>query len=96
MATNDELRSALGKIGIWMPPPAAAGVDPAGFGREIEQAGFRSVWFPDIHMHPDGKQIAFANRNGDASEIWALENFLPPLAESKPAAAADISAGEGR
>jgi probable F420-dependent oxidoreductase len=49
MATNDELRSALGKIGIWMPPPAGAGVDPAGFGREIEQAGFRSVWFPGVN-----------------------------------------------
>jgi probable F420-dependent oxidoreductase len=49
MVTNDELRSALGKIGIWMPPPAAAGVDPAGFGREIEQAGFRSVWFPGVN-----------------------------------------------
>ncbi|HEY1915864.1 MAG TPA: TIGR03620 family F420-dependent LLM class oxidoreductase [Streptosporangiaceae bacterium] len=49
MATNDELRSALGKIGIWMPPPAAAGVDPAGFGRDIEQAGFRSVWFPGVN-----------------------------------------------
>lgn len=49
MATNDELRSALGRLGIWMPPPAAAGVDPAGYGREIEQAGFRSVWFPGVN-----------------------------------------------
>lgn len=49
MATNDELRSALGRIGIWMPPPAAAGVDPAGYGREIEQAGFGSVWFPGVN-----------------------------------------------
>lgn len=49
MATNDELRSALGRVGIWMPPPAAAGVDPAGYGREIEQAGFRSVWFPGVN-----------------------------------------------
>lgn len=49
MATNEELRSALGRIGIWMPPPAAVGVDPAGYGREIEQAGFRSVWFPGVN-----------------------------------------------
>lgn len=49
MASNDELRSALGRIGIWMPPPAAAGVDPAGYGREIEQAGLASVWFPGVN-----------------------------------------------
>jgi probable F420-dependent oxidoreductase len=49
MVTTTELRHALGKIGIWMPPMSALGLDPGQYGREIESRGFRSVWFPGVN-----------------------------------------------
>jgi probable F420-dependent oxidoreductase len=36
-----------------MPPPATAGVDAAEYGREIEAAGFTSVWFPSMNSAAD-------------------------------------------
>jgi probable F420-dependent oxidoreductase len=53
MTTADELRQVLGPIGIWMPPPARAGIDPEKYGHEIEAAGFTSVWFPGINSAAD-------------------------------------------
>jgi probable F420-dependent oxidoreductase len=44
MMTPDELRSRLGHVGIWMPPPAWIGADPAATAAAIERAGFTSVW----------------------------------------------------
>lgn len=32
-----------------MPPPVALGLDPAQYAREIEDAGFGSVWFPGVN-----------------------------------------------
>jgi probable F420-dependent oxidoreductase len=32
-----------------MPPPAGTGLDPAEYAREIEAAGFTSVWFPGMN-----------------------------------------------
>ena len=32
-----------------MPPPAGTGLDPAAYAREIEAAGFASVWFPGMN-----------------------------------------------
>jgi probable F420-dependent oxidoreductase len=42
--TPDELRSRLGRVGIWMPPPERVGLDPASAAAAIEGAGFGSVW----------------------------------------------------
>jgi probable F420-dependent oxidoreductase len=42
--TPDELRSRLGHVGIWMPPPAWIGADPAATAAAIERAGFTSLW----------------------------------------------------
>ena len=42
--TPDELRSRLGRVGIWMPPPERIGVDPVSTAAAIERAGFTSVW----------------------------------------------------
>ena len=42
--TTDELRSRLGRVGIWMPPPERLGLDPAATAAAIERAGFTSVW----------------------------------------------------
>lgn len=47
--TSAELRQELGKLGIWMPPMTALRLDPAEYGTKIEDAGFRSVWFPGVN-----------------------------------------------
>jgi hypothetical protein len=38
-----------------------------------------------LRVHPDGRQVAFTAHGPqpDKTEIWALENFLPPLDEAK-------------
>ena len=51
--TTDELRQALGLVGIWMPPPARIGLDPQAFARAIEEAGFGSVWIPGVNAAAD-------------------------------------------
>jgi len=61
MTTPTELRRALGKLGIWMHPRAAPGLDPVEFGRKIEDAGFRAVWVPGVD---------------DATALDALEPIL--------------------
>jgi len=43
--TTNELRSRLGRVGIWMPPPERIAVDPAATAAAIERAGFTSVWW---------------------------------------------------
>jgi probable F420-dependent oxidoreductase len=53
MTTTDELRRRLGPLGIWMPPPARIGVDPESYAREIEAAGFTSVWYPGMNSPAD-------------------------------------------
>jgi probable F420-dependent oxidoreductase len=56
MNTTDELRRTLGPLGplgIWMPPPAAIGIDPESYAREIEAAGFTSVWYPGVNSPAD-------------------------------------------
>ncbi len=49
MTTTDELRQVLGPVGIWMPPPAAIGLDPEEFARTAEDAGFGSIWVPGVN-----------------------------------------------
>lgn len=44
MTTTEELRSRLGRVGIWMPPVAVTGQSPETVGQDIERAGFASVW----------------------------------------------------
>jgi probable F420-dependent oxidoreductase len=53
MITTDELRRALGPLGIWMPPPARIGIDPKSYATEIEAAGFTSVWYPGMNSAAD-------------------------------------------
>ena len=53
MITTDELRRKLGPLGIWMPPPDALGLDPEAYARQIDAAGFTSVWFPRINSPGD-------------------------------------------
>ena len=79
--TTDELRSRLGRVGIWMPPPERIGVDPAVTAAAIERAGFTSVWVGG--GNPD--QAAFARLRAQLSgserlivatgiaNVWAWE-----------------------
>jgi len=53
MIATDELRRKLGPLGIWMPPPARIGIDPESYAREIEAAGFTSVWYPGVNSPAD-------------------------------------------
>ena len=79
--TTEELRSRLGRVGIWMPPPERIGVDPAVTATAIERAGFTSVWVGG--GNPD--QAAFARLRAQLSgserlivatgiaNVWAWE-----------------------
>jgi probable F420-dependent oxidoreductase len=53
MITTDELRRTLGPLGIWMPPPARIGIEPESYAREIEAAGFTSLWYPGMNSPAD-------------------------------------------
>jgi probable F420-dependent oxidoreductase len=53
MITTDELRRVLGPLGIWMPPPARIGIEPESYARQIEAAGFTSVWYPGVNSAAD-------------------------------------------
>jgi probable F420-dependent oxidoreductase len=53
MITTDELRRTLGPLGIWMPPPSRIGIEPESYAREIEAAGFTSVWYPGVNSAAD-------------------------------------------
>jgi probable F420-dependent oxidoreductase len=44
MTATEELRTRLGRVGIWMPPPERVGVDPAEVAVATEDAGFTSLW----------------------------------------------------
>jgi probable F420-dependent oxidoreductase len=53
MITTDELRQTLGPLGIWMPPPSRIGIEPESYARQIEAAGFTSVWYPGMNSTAD-------------------------------------------
>jgi probable F420-dependent oxidoreductase len=53
MAIIAEMRQALGKLGIWMPPMRGLGLNPVQYGKAIEDAGFASVWFPGVNAPGD-------------------------------------------
>jgi probable F420-dependent oxidoreductase len=53
MTTSDELRSRLGRVGIFLPPPDRIGVDPAATATAIEDAGFTSVWVGGGNPHQE-------------------------------------------
>jgi hypothetical protein len=75
--TTDELRSRLGRVGIWMPPPERIGVDPAATAAAIERAGFTSVWVGG--GNPD--QAAFARLR---AQLAASERLIAQVIPSGP------------
>lgn len=84
MATTAEqaaqVRSSLGRLGIWMPPMPALGLDPGQYGKAIEDAGFGSVWFPGVNapenLEPLTRVLAATSRlivgTGIAS-VWTWD-----------------------
>ena len=51
-----------------------------------EKMGLQRRWgLWDLTVRPDGRQLALAGRGGAStdSELWVLENFLPPAESSK-------------
>jgi Tol biopolymer transport system component len=55
-------------------------------GGKPEKMGLRKSWgISHLTMRPDGRRIAFANRGGASteSELWVLENFVPPAGNSR-------------
>jgi Tol biopolymer transport system component len=55
-------------------------------GGRPEKMGLQRRWgILDLTVRPDGRQLAFAGRGGSSmdSELWVLENFLPPAESSK-------------
>ena len=36
-----------------------------------------------VGVHPDGKQLFFLAWNEGVSEVWVMENFLPPMTVAK-------------
>ncbi len=55
-------------------------------GGKPEKMGLQKTWgIGSLTIRPDGRRIAFANRGGAStdSELWVLENFLPPAGISK-------------
>jgi probable F420-dependent oxidoreductase len=75
-----QLRNSLGRLGIWMPPLPALGLDPARYGKAIEDAGFGSVWFPGVNaaenLEPLAQVLAATSRlivgTGIAS-VWTWD-----------------------
>jgi probable F420-dependent oxidoreductase len=53
MTITDELRRTLGPLGIWMPSPSMIGIEPESYARQIEAAGFTSVWYPGMNSAAD-------------------------------------------
>jgi Tol biopolymer transport system component len=51
-----------------------------------EKIGLQRRWgIWELSVRPDGRQLCFAGRGGPStdSELWVLENFLPPASVSK-------------
>jgi len=51
-------------------------------GGEPQKLDLEMPYLAHIRFHPDGRQIAFVGKpEGDKSEVWVLENFLPVQAQ---------------
>jgi Tol biopolymer transport system component len=77
------------KSGIWHLP--LTGDEP----RRIEFEGTKPWSAAFLTISPDGKHLAFnaGLSNEGGAQVWALENFLPPLEDPEPSATANGSGG---
>jgi Tol biopolymer transport system component len=60
-------RSEDGKIWLWRVP--VEGGEP-----QRLELGMEGLF--ELHLHPDGRQVAF-DASSNKEEIWVMENFLP-------------------
>jgi len=51
-------RAALGRLGIWMAPPARMGLDARQYAAAIEKAGFHSLWIPGLKAGDEPEAVA--------------------------------------
>jgi probable F420-dependent oxidoreductase len=51
-------REALGRLGIWMTPPARIGLDTRQYAAAVEKAGFRSLWIPGLRAGDEPEAVA--------------------------------------
>jgi probable F420-dependent oxidoreductase len=80
--TTDELRSRLGRIGIWMAAPTRVGVDPAAAAGTIERAGFTSAWIGGGNTTPEDFRVLRQLLSGSSRlivatgivNVWAWES----------------------
>jgi Tol biopolymer transport system component len=60
--------------------------------RRLEISGVEAKTIQNVSIHPDGKQLALGTFGYRQNEIWAMENFLPPIGDGKTAGAAAAGA----
>jgi Tol biopolymer transport system component len=70
-ARNLNNHSEIWRVPVDGGPPQSTGLSMPGVIRQL-------------HLSPNGRQFVFANSRG-AGEVWALENFLPPVPPAGPA-----------
>jgi probable F420-dependent oxidoreductase len=89
--TTEELRSRLGRVGIFLPPPERIGVDPVPTAEAVERAGFTSLWVGGGNATPaalDERRSQLAGSTNlivatGIANIWAWEpSELRAIAES--------------
>jgi Tol biopolymer transport system component len=64
--------------------------------RKVALTGIDATKVTRLAVHPGGKQLALFAAATGKSEVWALENFLPPLKDSSPPPGADASAAKSK
>jgi probable F420-dependent oxidoreductase len=69
--TTEELRSRLGRVGIFLPPPERIGVDPVATAAAVEEAGFTSLWVGGGNTTTDALEQRRSQLAGSASLIVA-------------------------
>ena len=52
---------------------------PAGGGQPVETGLAQKGQILELRMHPDGRRLFFTAREPAATEVWALENFIPAI-----------------
>jgi Tol biopolymer transport system component len=63
---------------------------------KLEVTGIGASRVVNMAVHPNGKQLAVTTSAFKRCEVWALENFLPPLKDSAASAAAVAAADKSK
>lgn len=75
------MRRALGRVGIWMVPPAAIGLDAGQYATAVEKTGFRSLWIPGLRAGDDpeavGELLSATERLIIGTGVFSIWNWSP-------------------